>query len=300
MTQGPRNSRFAATVRLVRAALLLSLFLVATLSSAQQPGDPPTDVPEGPPFAPSLKPDLLALVRDNSGMPRLSPNADDPKAMGEFLAYLDAVKNAKQTSVEGFANTVRKEVSVGHVLLNPKKYRGTVIRVEGNLRRVRELDAPVMLAQAGVEKLYEGWLFNRDMYADKPICIVFTDLPDGVPLGEKLDDPPRVTFDGYFFKVYRYEAADPKKPDRIAPLLIGHAPVLVDTARQVETTSFWQPLIAGVLGVIALALVGALGLAWWFSRGDMKVSRQLADASARQFINEAEADAADRPDPNLN
>jgi hypothetical protein len=107
------------------------------LSSAQQPldpGDPGTGVPEGPPFAPSLKPEWLALVRDNSGMPTLSPNAADRKAEGEFFAYLEAVKNARRISVEGFAHTVRKEVSIGHVLLNPRKYRGTVLRVEGNLR----------------------------------------------------------------------------------------------------------------------------------------------------------------------
>jgi hypothetical protein len=38
-------------------------------------------------------------------------------------------------------------------------------------------------------------------------------MPQGIPVAEKIDDPPRVPFDGYFFKVYRYEAADPKKPD---------------------------------------------------------------------------------------
>src|SRR5262245_35123702 len=61
MTQGQRNSRFAATARPVRAAL--SLFLLAFLvglSAAQEPADPETGLPEGPPFAPSLKPEWLA------------------------------------------------------------------------------------------------------------------------------------------------------------------------------------------------------------------------------------------------
>src|SRR5262245_60132591 len=89
MTQGQRNPRVPATTRSVRAALpLFLLMLTVGLAAAQEPPEPGTGLPEGPPFAPSLKPEYLALVRDNSGMPTLSPNLDDRRAEGEFFAYL--------------------------------------------------------------------------------------------------------------------------------------------------------------------------------------------------------------------
>lgn len=316
MTQGRRRLRIAATARAVsRALLLLFSPLLVCLSFAQEPTAkqpaeppapmqldvPPPELPEGgPPFAPALSPDLLKFVTDRTGMPTVSVDVIDRRAEGEFNAWIEAVKMAKQTSAEGFANTVNKELTIAHVMNAPRKHRGAVLGIEGSLRRVRSFEAPAMLRQAGVETLYEAWLFNRERYGPQPICLVFTTLPEGLPVEEKIEDPPAVSFAGYFFKIYLYQAADPNRPVRQAPLLIGHEPILLDQARQRATSSIWQPLIAGVFGLIAVALLLAMGMAWWYSRGDHKISRDLADTSAQKFIHQAESSSGNYPDPNLN
>src|SRR5262249_28328770 len=100
MTQGLRIPRLASPTRLVRAALLLSLFIPPACAKADP--EPMPGLPEGPPFAPSLKPEWLEHVRDNAGLPVLDPNRANRQAEDEFHAYLEAVKNAKQISTEGF------------------------------------------------------------------------------------------------------------------------------------------------------------------------------------------------------
>jgi hypothetical protein len=85
------------------------------------------------------------------------------------------------------------------------------------LRRLIKMDATKGLVNDGIKVLYEGWIFpeNEEAGTD-PYCVIFTEIPKGVDLGEKTYY--RVTCDAYFFKVYRYKASDKMHN---APLLIG-------------------------------------------------------------------------------
>ena len=67
-----------------------------------------------------------------------------------------------------------------------------------------------------MKTLYEGWIFD-DLYIANPFCVLFTELPPGLHVGEKLEY--RVGFDGYFFKRYRYK--DGQGTVRDCPLFIG-------------------------------------------------------------------------------
>jgi hypothetical protein len=127
-----------------------------------------------------------------------------------------------------------------------------------------------------VPTVYEGWIFE-DAYFSNPYCVIVTELPAGVTVGEHVEH--RVAFDGYFFKKYMYQAGDGK---RLAPLLIGRTLAL----REPPPASAWSfsqlflPLFVGLLLATAL-LVVALG--WWFRRGDRLVRSRLATAQMPNF-----------------
>src|SRR5205814_1139288 len=92
------------------------------------------------------------------------------------------------------------------LLTKPLTHRGVVVHLEGDLRRLRRYDPPLMAQLNGIDNLYEGWVFEKD--SGDPWCIVFPELPTtnaGEPpleVGERLNRP--ISFDGYFFKAYGY------------------------------------------------------------------------------------------------
>jgi hypothetical protein len=203
----------------------------------------------------------------------------------EAEAFCEALYKANLASPGAFTNSARLEVTFGDMFNEPKKHRGQVVHFEGRLHRVRRTDAPAMARARGVDHLYEGWLFDA-RYGLNPVCLVFTELPPGIPVAEKMDRT--VAFDGYFFKKYRYHSSD-SKPGyaRETPLVIGRSPVLVGagTASGPTTPGWSAPLLIAFLVVLLVTAVVAIGLQLWFRRGDRKVSERLAQVRARDFLD---------------
>src|SRR5262249_29516108 len=126
-----------------------------------------------------------------------------------------------------FERKVNKTLTYAHLFNTPEKYRGQVVQAEGRLRRINRFDPPPEAARAGVNDRYEAWIIN-DAVGPNPYCVVFTEWPAGLPrdlLGkERIDQHIVVRFAGYFYKRYRYTAADSKAgATREALLLIGHS-----------------------------------------------------------------------------
>jgi hypothetical protein len=315
----PRNS---PTRRwLPRPALLAALAAVAAAlgmvarAGAEDPA-PNVKVSEDErAYAPPLSPNLLSFVSDSAGLPDLPapppPGNKDRKKervftvlLGEYQAYCEAVVKASQTSTKAFANSARHDLTYAQLFSDSAKYRGQVIQVEGRLKRVRSFDAPTMVVQANVPTIYEGWVFTHPAYGADPVCVVFTELPPGVPVAE--DVHLQVTFDGYFFKRYRYRSADSKPGQaREAPLLIGRAPILVEAAGATATAPASGSLPVGPLLAVLMALIlGTLGLAFglhlWFRRSDERVRARVAGTRVPAELElgdppPAPGAAADRP-----
>jgi hypothetical protein len=236
-------------------------------------------------LVPPLRADLLDHVTDSAGLPVLPgkppPTADKAKEraylilLDEWEAYCDAVIKASRTPARTFAEHARPELTYAHLFNEPRKYRGQVVHFEGQLHRVRRYDPPQMLAQAGVQDLYEGWIFSK-LYGLNPVCVVFTELPPGVKVAEQMNVP--ASFDGYFFKKYRYQAADSKPGTaREVPLVIGHGPVVHEAAAGGPATAVWSGTLLAILVVLVVGtLVLAVGLHWWFRHNDAQVRRRLA------------------------
>jgi hypothetical protein len=227
---------------------------------------------------------LIQGVRDDQPFAK---NWNEGEA--EQFAFSKVLFVASGISAEAFRKGARTDLTYAHVFNQPSKYRGQVVHVEGTLRRLRRFDPPATAKAAGVANLYEGWIFDPNRFGADPWCIVFTDLPSGIKLGEKLNYS--VAFDGYFFKRYRYESQGTRKGTKPkdwprAPLLVGRTVTLAAaTAEAAAPDSDW----AGTLLPVFLCLVGssialAFGLGYWFRRGDRQVRQRLATVTEREFV----------------
>lgn len=197
----------------------------------------------------------------------------------EAMAYVRTLVVAHDTSLEAFAAGAQRDLTFAHFWEEPKKYRGEVVRLEGTLTRVRRFDPPPTAQREGVRNLYEGWICDPKIHGANFMCIIFTELPPGLEVAEKMKQP--VVFYGYFFKIYRYKAADGHA--RAAPLLIGHMPEIPRSLTPVNSNNVM--LVILFLGCVAGTVVLAVALAIWYSQGDKKIRARLTDASAARFID---------------
>ncbi len=228
--------------------------------------------------APELRAGPLRKVRDSTGV-RVGDDA------GEMEAYCEALYKASLASPGAFANSARRDLTLAHLLNEPRRYRGEVIHFEGEARRIRRFDPPGMLEGQGIRDLYECWMFDR-RYGTHPVCLVCTELPPGVEPAEQLGIG--ASFDAYFFKRYRYESADSTPGHlRQAPLFLGRSFALTRPVAAAESEEAFASgskslltLFLGIVaGVVVLALVGAL----LYLRADRRVQERIRLARLRQY-----------------
>lgn len=207
----------------------------------------------------------------------------------EAAAYCYLVLHARDVSNADLAKAARTDIPYGSLWNDPVRYQGEPIRITGRLGRLVKMDAPSNLWNDGVKTLYEGWVFPDEKDGDNPYCVVFTELPKGIELGERINYP--ITCDAFFFKLYRYETKERKDNNRRirrdAPMFIARTFAVSTGARKAsdeEDSPFTGTLIPGVLifvgGLITLFLV----LSWFFRRGDRKVQSRIRDARTSDFV----------------
>ncbi len=226
---------------------------------------------------PKIPQELLLAVRDEQGIP------DPETAELELDTYYLMLRNARNVSVDAFLRKAQRDVGYSHLMSRPKRYRGEVVHVKGRLRLVKKFEAPLQLSGVGVPDIYEGWLFANDSAA-QPVCILFTELPAGVPLEEKVN--LEADFAGYYFKKYRYSATDLRGNTRRldAPLLIGRMPTLLKMPAVREPADMDRQLLPAFLVLVVGTLFGVLGLTLWFRYHDRRVREKIDRATRREFV----------------
>ena len=193
--------------------------------------------------------EFLAPIEDNTfGVRRAELDA--------YHDMLDRVRRLPETVVEQAADD---GVAFTVIMLQSDDYRGKLIRVTGQLRRVTEY--PVMENESGIDHLYEGWLFTNDS-ANNPWRIVTTSLPEGLPLGEEVE-PVKVSATGYFFKRTGYAS---QSGQHVAPTLLAksYETVPVTTNIASEVRSEMHNWLLGFIGFV----VAALALMIWLTMTD--------------------------------
>ncbi len=217
----------------------------------------------------------LKKVVDDTGPPDLE--AGDP----ELFVYFDMVTYAGQTATRVFYDQANLELNYRDLMVEPKKYRGKVAYLEGRLWRVARTDAPLQLQAAGFKYVYEAWFFVNNN-GNAPAVGVFTELPEGLKVGDKQTD--QVGFAGYFFKKLRYNAGINGKQIFRAPMLIGRSPRVLTHPAGAEGKDPNQNLPPLFLALVAATFLGIVGLTVYFRYNDMKVRQRLDRAKHQEFF----------------
>jgi hypothetical protein len=245
------------------------------------------DVPPAPEIQGRALEDVAVDRAMLAGVADREPVVPSPDLnLSEFQAYNYLVSRAARTPDPLLARHARHDLTFAHLFEEPEKYRGQVVHIEGRLRRLRKFDQSRQLRREGVSVSYEGWIFGEH-YFSNPYCVVVTEIPKAIAVGERLEQD--VSFNGYFFKRYRYRAGDGL---RDAPLLIGRTltprePAAVQAGTESPTTLTSQLLMVFLSIVVGTIFLGGI-LIWWFRRGDARVQRQLDRARRQAFLGTAD------------
>lgn len=236
-------------------------------------GQPPTHPPIEPPPAPRIldvNKKLLRFIEDDAPVRGEAENRDEANAFD----YL--VKFARDVAPDDWRRSARRDITFAQMLgPDAANYRGEAVRVEGRLKRVRDIGPTPGLQAEGIEHLYEGWIFS-EIYREYSYCVLFTELPADLPVAEQLDR--RVTFDGFFFKIYRFAAGDGV---RRAPLLIGRTIYVVP---QPPKSTLFEEMTAAlpyVLTVLAVVLGCGAGVVLWLRASDRRARARIEQARGK-------------------
>jgi hypothetical protein len=229
----------------------------------------------------------LTAVRDRTALgwldkkradrDRLVPIPGIVDNLEEGLAYCDGLDKAARTRPDLLAAEARRDLSIRDVFSESNALRGEIVHIAGTLRLVHAQTVPEMLRGLGIEKLYEGWVIDRDN-PRRTWCIVFTELPEELKHIKSDELHAEIEFDGYFLKILTYEAQGTKSdPNRIeeAPLVLGRRPV-VRPIPAMAGGDPWSELIVPGLAALVIVILGSLGLfTWSYRRGDRSIHRKI-------------------------
>lgn len=186
-----------------------------------------------------------------------------PLAAEEMPAYWRMLKWAYAVPGEELKKQARTDLMFTHLFQSPNKYRGALVNVKLRVRRVLHHEAPQN--SANVTDVYEAWGPSQDSQT-YPYCVVFVDVPPGVPVSPSVEFDAR--FVGFFYKKLAYE--DAMGNQRSAPLLIGR--MINDPALQSQSQPDQGLSLQWILGIV-LSLIAALVLLQWWSRVATTTSR---------------------------
>jgi hypothetical protein len=211
----------------------------------------------------------------------------------EHNAYCYTLVHAHKQPLERLTKFAMKDVPFANLVEEtPRRvFRYELIHFEGRLLQITRIPKVPQKVQASLPDLkeyYEGWLMPRDDPNNQPVCILFTELPQGMEVKQRTNY--WVGFEGYYFKLLEYRAQEltPEGTNqrRRTPLLIGHSPRLMPAPRGDSNWTFGGTLVPAIVGLVALIIIVAFGLTYWFRKGDREVREHLATPKPNPFRNE--------------
>lgn len=182
---------------------------LAAVRGAVPEGEAVLIEPEPEPFVAeaaelAAPPEMLARVRDDAFFRR----EDEPAWLQTWLT----LRGSEPAAIRAAAQPVTFTELFGQ----PLSFRGRAVRFKGTLRRLERVAAPAN--DVDVSEYWQGWLEPASGPAS-PIVVHFLRVPDGMPVGMKINEPVEVA--GYFLKRYAYKASD---TIRRAPLVLAIEP----------------------------------------------------------------------------
>lgn len=181
----------------------------------------------------------------------------------EMPAYWRLLKWVEHQNLDALQRRAKSDLVFNDFIQSPDDYRGELVRLDLNVRRVLGYDAGEN--DLGIKRLYEVWGFTTESQAWLYVGVT-AHLPPEMPTGADIEE--RATFYGYFLKLQGYHeaGAKPNAPPLAAPLLVGrmiwrYAPS--PRAARNETSATWF-LLGGA--IVAILLAVRLASVFLFSR----------------------------------
>ncbi len=252
-----------------------------TLQSAAPvpPGDDPTALDK------NLR--VFRLIKDDAFIAKGEDNWEEVSAWNRVLLH---ARRFMPDELEKHANG---DVRFADLFLDGRRdYKLDLVKFEGRLILLNKAKPSEKLLAAGIDTAYEGWIVPKNEPRGNPICVFFTDPPEGVEPTGRVNK--WVSFAGYSFKLLRYKSGerDEKDPNRNvikrAPLLLGRG-VIGRPDPDAPTTLSWGSFATSALIVVGGLIVSGIALTWWFRRGDRRARRELDSHRAKNPFGEANA-----------
>jgi len=155
----------------------------------------------------------------------------------------------------------------------PDQQRGGLFLLSGEaLRAVQvRVDDPDVVRRFGIRQYYEIELVTPDSQ-NNPLVVCVADLPEGLPLGDKIHQSVRVA--GFFLKSWAYNTAAGEKRLQLAPLLVARSLEWIATPEAAPQSTLAAVLLGATLAVAA-------GLMWYLRRGDRRALAAARQASLK-------------------
>lgn len=180
---------------------------------------------------------ILVAVKDNT----FGITAAEKPAYDAILAKV------RHTSPGELERLAHKDVPFAVLMLEADRYRGEIVTLEGDIRRISPL-----------ADSFEAWLFTADSGLN-PYRVVLASLPDGSPRGDEITPPVRARVTGYFFKRFSYATAN---GFHTAPLLLANTLIPSANAKFAVRPSSKnsQSLTIMAIGILGTLAIGGLAV----------------------------------------
>lgn len=213
------------------------------------------------------------LVRDRTNLMRR-----------EMTAYWQLMEWSNAQTFNQMNQRSLVEPSFSELWEDPDRFRGKLIRLRLNVRRVIKYEAPAN--DVDVKEVFEawGWTDNSKSY---PYVVVFSKAPVALPIGADVEC--EVRFVGYFLKIMAYSAHD--KPMG-APLLVGRAELVESNLKRHSLShnkslnSSLFPMALGLLGLSVIYVLLKRNL-----KGSRNATRKLNGATSGEDLSEIDVSA---------
>jgi|GEM_PF-4014994 len=136
-----------------------------------------------------------------------------PDRLG-WLHFFELAEEYQEPHLATAANDVTRML----LLRQSDAFRGEVVTIRGRVRMAREMKMPMRPGEQPKEKVYYELAIAPNDSPGEPMVLHVTELPEGFPLGDDLNEP--CFFNAFFIKKY-VEPFPGQEWKRLTPFLIG-------------------------------------------------------------------------------
>lgn len=228
-------------------------FLIAAFEFVRQPQRKPKPLP--PP--PALSAEQVATIQEQTAelgvftvedLEAFEDNsvllsAKEKQALFKGLHAINSIRNSTLDRI------ARSDVAHSVLMADPDVYRGQLIRLSGQVRRLTQHVVPK--DAEGLQNLLEGWVFTPDSDIN-PYRIITWAADDVIPRGDSIS-PVNVEISALFVRVEPYASQGGTSR---APLMIAKRISALQVAPEAKADQI-TPFLTSALTASAIAIMGA-------------------------------------------